>query len=55
MQKPLAIAVNKRSSGYHLSVKQSLFTKQAPEVTAVAIRPVHHRRNAECVIKSHFF
>jgi hypothetical protein len=42
---PLCIAMAKRTGGDHLGVEQSVAAEQAVEIAAVAISPIHHRRN----------
>jgi hypothetical protein len=37
--------MTKRTRGHHLCVEQGVAAEQAVEVTAVAVSPVHHRRN----------
>ncbi|MCY1436852.1 hypothetical protein D9M71_529900 [compost metagenome] len=46
-QEPLGIAVQQGTGGDHFGVEQGVAGEQAQEEPAVAVGPVHHRRNAE--------
>ena len=46
-QMPRHIAVQERTGGDHLGVEQRVAREQAVKVTAMPVRPIHHRRYAE--------
>lgn len=43
--------MNQGSSGDHLSVQNGVMADQAVEVSAMPVRPIHHRGNAEAAIQ----
>jgi hypothetical protein len=43
----LHIAVGERTGRHHLGVEQGVTREQAVKKPAVAIGPIHHRRNTE--------
>ncbi|MNT66844.1 hypothetical protein D3C72_2049410 [compost metagenome] len=46
-QEAFGVAVEQGAGGDHFGVEQGVAGEQAQEEPAVAVRPVHHRRNAE--------
>ena len=45
------IAMDQRPRGDHLGVEQGVARQQAVEIPAVAVGPVHHRRNTQAAIR----
>ncbi|MNT65252.1 hypothetical protein D3C72_2032200 [compost metagenome] len=46
-QETLVITVEQGTGGDHLGVEQGVFRQQAQEEAAVAVGPIHHRRDGE--------
>jgi hypothetical protein len=46
-QVPLHTAVAQRTGGNHFGVEQGVAGQQAVEKPAMAVGPIHHRRNTE--------
>ena len=51
VEKPCRIAMQQRARGDHLGVENDMAADLAQEVTAVSVRPIQHRRNAEAVVR----
>ncbi len=45
-EQPFAIAVQRGAGRHHLGIQTRVRREQAMEMTAMAVRPVHHRRDA---------
>jgi hypothetical protein len=48
-QMPRHITVQQSACGDHLGVEQRTAREQAVKVTAMPVRPIHHRRDAKSV------
>jgi hypothetical protein len=47
---PLDIAMDERAGRDHFRIEKGLGTDRAMEDAAMPVRPVHHRRDAKCVV-----
>jgi hypothetical protein len=50
MKKALGRAAQQCAGGHHFGIEQRVFAQKPPKIPAVAIAPIHHRRNAEAIV-----
>ncbi len=50
-QVPFDVAMDQRPGRHHLGVHHGMIGNLPEEITAMPVRPVHHRRRAEAVVK----